>query len=496
MEFSVFIFLSSGLFLGWSLGANDAANIFGTAVGSRMVKFATAAIIGSVFVILGAVFSGGGAAHTLGKLGAVNAMGGAFTVAFAAALTVYWMTKARLPVSTSQAIVGAIIGWNLFSGARTELSTISKILLTWVLCPVLAAVTAVLLYKTVRKLLLMTSPHLLTQDSFTRMALLVAGAFGAYSLGANNIANVMGVFIPSSPFRNIAVGSFILTGTQQLFLLGAVAISVGIFTYSKRVMLTVGSNLMPLTPVAAWVVVMSHSIVLFLFSSEGLEHLLASYGLPTIPLVPVSSSQAVVGAVIGLGLLKGGKQLDWKVAGRIVSGWVTTPVIALVVSVFALFVLQNVFQQQVQYPIRYEVSDAVIEQLHEHGVPVQGLGELTGTVFSSAKQLTLALGKDNKFDKSQQEILLDYAVLHPVRIDINKLNDDVSADFSKNQVKALTKLHDRFYEHPWQLEHDLALLTPEWKQGEALVINKQHNKKIQTQLRILMPLFAIDMVEE
>ena len=112
MELGILIFLSSGLFLGWSLGANDAANIFGTAVGSRMVKFATAALIGSVFVILGAVISGGGAAHTLGKLGAVNAMGGAFTVAFAAAITVYWMTKARLPVSTSQAIVGAIIGWN------------------------------------------------------------------------------------------------------------------------------------------------------------------------------------------------------------------------------------------------------------------------------------------------------------------------------------------------------------------------------------------------
>ena len=63
-------------------------------------------------------------------------------------------------------------------------------------------------------------------------------------------------------------------------------------------MLTVGGDLMQLSPVAAWVVVVSHSIVLFLFASEGLEHLLASYGLPTIPLVPVSSSQAVVGAVV------------------------------------------------------------------------------------------------------------------------------------------------------------------------------------------------------
>ncbi len=45
MDVAVLVFLSSGLFLGWSLGANDAANVFGTAVGTRMVRFTTAAVI-------------------------------------------------------------------------------------------------------------------------------------------------------------------------------------------------------------------------------------------------------------------------------------------------------------------------------------------------------------------------------------------------------------------------------------------------------------------
>ena len=86
-------FLSSGLFLGWSLGANDAANVFGTAVGTRMIRFTTAAVICSVFVIIGAVVGGAGASHTLGKLGAVNALGGAFMVALSAGFTVYFMTR-------------------------------------------------------------------------------------------------------------------------------------------------------------------------------------------------------------------------------------------------------------------------------------------------------------------------------------------------------------------------------------------------------------------
>ena len=135
----IIFFLSSGLFLGWSLGANDAANIFGTAVGTKMLRFTTAAIVGSVFVIIGAVLSGAGASHTLGKLGAVNAIAGSFTVAFSAAFTVFWMTKMKLPVSTSQAIVGAIIGWNLFAGKTTDTSALTKIVTTWVVCPVLAA---------------------------------------------------------------------------------------------------------------------------------------------------------------------------------------------------------------------------------------------------------------------------------------------------------------------------------------------------------------------
>ena len=79
------LFLSSGLFLGWSLGANDAANVFGSAVGSRMLRFSTAALLCSVFVILGAVSAGAGASGGLGELGAVNALAGSFTTALAAA---------------------------------------------------------------------------------------------------------------------------------------------------------------------------------------------------------------------------------------------------------------------------------------------------------------------------------------------------------------------------------------------------------------------------
>ena len=344
---TLLFFLSSGLFLGWSLGANDAANIFGTAVGSRMVKFKQAAIIGSVFVIIGAVVQGAGANKTLGQLGSVSTLAAAFTVALSAALTVYWMTRFKLPVSTSQSIVGAIIGWNLYTNNPTDTHTLTKIVTSWIAGPILGAIFAILLYLLVKKVLQKISFHLFYRDFVIRLGLIVIGAFGAYSLGANNIANVMGVFTTSVHFANIDLGFTILSGTQQLFAIGGVAIAVGIITYSRRVMETVGQELMPLNSETALIIVLSQALVLFLFSSQSLSNALQSAGLPTIPLVPVSSSQVVIGSIIGIGLIKGGKQIKYKILGSISIGWVATPLIAGVISFFLLFFVHNVFQQEV-----------------------------------------------------------------------------------------------------------------------------------------------------
>ncbi len=343
----ILFFLSSGLFLGWSLGANDAANVFGTAVGTRMVRFTTAAIVCSAFVVVGAVVGGAGAAHTLGKLGAVNALGGAFMTALAAALTVFLMTRFSLPVSTSQAIVGAIVGWNFFAGMPTDAGSLTKIVATWVACPLLSAVFAMAFYAALKRYFRRHPLHLLWEDIVTRWGLVVVGAFGAYSLGANNIANVMGVFVPVAPFRDLSLGPWTFTGAQQLFLLGGLAIATGVFTYSRRVMETVGGSIVKLTPQMALIVVLAESCVLFLFSSQELSHWLIAHHLPPIPLVPVSSSQAVVGAVLGVGLLKGGQGIRYRVLGEIAAGWVTTPVIACVVTYISLFFLQNVFGMQV-----------------------------------------------------------------------------------------------------------------------------------------------------
>ena len=483
---TVLIFLSSGLFLGWSLGANDAANVFGTAVGSRMVRFTTAALICGVFVVLGAFVSGTGAAQTLGKLGAVNALGGSFMAALAAGLTVLWMTKLGLPVSTSQAIIGSIIGWNLFSDSYTDISSLLKILSTWIICPLLSAVIAALLFTLAKIFVRKIGVGLIRMDGYTRLALILAGAFGAYSLGANNIANVMGVFVPVAPFPDLQFGQdFSVSSAQQLFLVGGLAIAVGVFTYSKRVMMTVGSELMTLTPLAAWVAVMSHSIVLFLFASERLEQLLANMSLPTIPLVPVSSSQAVVGAVIGIGMLQGGREIQWPRIYGIVRGWAITPMISCLLCFVGLYFLQNVFQQEVQRESNYLLSTRVLEKFQKEGIETTGLNQLSDSTFSSSAELVRAVSSIVPLSSQQGLKVVEFSLQKSLLITQEKIASMDKKGLSSIQLDALNQLQGQTFNFPWQLGDSLAEISSEWEVRGGGLKNKLHDRKIKQKLAYL-----------
>jgi PiT family inorganic phosphate transporter len=474
------IFLTSGLFLGWSLGANDAANVFGTAVGTRMISFRKAAIFCGIFVIFGAVISGAGAAKTLGELGAVNAIAGAFVVSLAAAVTVYWLTVLGYPVSTTQAIVGAIIGWDLFSGALIDYGALEKIVLSWFISPILAALFSALLYKLIAYLIQCAKIRMFSLDALTRSGLLIAGIAGSYALGANNISNVVGIFVPISPFSDISfLGWFKLNAAQQLFLLGGVSIAVGTFTYGKRVMLTVGEGITEMSPVAAFVAVLANAIVLFLFASQDLQVFLLGHGLPAFPLVPVSSSQAIVGSVIGIGLIKGGRGIRWRMLGEISMAWMATPIAAVLISFVSLFVLQNVFQQKTYIPVEYQITAEAELRIREAGIPTNTLADIREKTYPTASQFQKAL--DQRMPLSAREINVVMAATEIERIMVT--NDAVKrangSSLTSEQKRAFRTQWRKTFEHRWQLEKALAEASPEWR---AKLGDKEQNKEVMRDL--------------
>ena len=294
------ISLLGGVFLGWSLGANDASNIFGTAVSSRMLKFWTAAWLAAFFVVLGAVFSGQAGIETLKGLTSLN-LEQAVISSVAAALTVTIMTLSGLPVSTSQAVVGAIIGIGVLNH-QLNFGGLGKVVLCWVGTPVGAAGCAILLYFGLARLYNALRINLFESDFLLRTLLIITGSYGAYALGANNVANVTAVFVGAG-----------LLDIFSAALIGGLSIALGILTYSRPVMETVGKKLVILDPFSALVVVLSLTITVHIFTIIG---------------VPVSTSQAVIGGVLGVGLVKGVNTVSRKTLGNILLGWFVTPLIA------------------------------------------------------------------------------------------------------------------------------------------------------------------------
>jgi PiT family inorganic phosphate transporter len=290
--------LIGGVFLGWGLGSNDSANIFGTGVAARVLTYRTATILISIFVVVGALLEGYKSMGIVGEMSTMSHMA-AFVAAFAAGLCVAIFSYLSLPVATSQAIMGAILGIGLISGIP-DLTRLYKIVLCWVFTPIGAMVLGRVLYPILGNIFQKILADLQLRNIFIRWALLFAGCYGAYSLGANNVANVTGVY----------VGSGLLTPFQAA-LVGSLSIASGVLTYSRKVMDTVGKKIVELDGFSAFVSTFSAAITVHLFTQVG---------------VPVSTSQAVVGGVTGVGLVKGVRTVSRKTLLEIAVGWVSTPV--------------------------------------------------------------------------------------------------------------------------------------------------------------------------
>ncbi len=288
----------SGVFLGWSLGANDSANIFGTGYATGIVKYRTAIWLTAIFLMIGAVLEGPKCMDVVGDLSRLTATD-AFYCALAGAITMTALTILAIPASCSQAIIGAVIGAGILS-STADFSKLYKIVACWVFTPICALVMAYLLHRGLGLIINKTVISLAKRSLLYSGGIILAGCYGAYSLGANNVANVTGIY----------VGSGILSA-EAAAVLGGLSIALGVLTYSRKVMETVGKGIVPLDPFSALVAVLAEALSLHLFTQIG---------------VPISSSQAIVGAVVGVGLVGDVQTVSVKMLGRIGIGWIMTPV--------------------------------------------------------------------------------------------------------------------------------------------------------------------------
>ena len=343
----IYLLLGAGLFMGWSLGTNDAANAFGTAVATRVVKYRTAIIIIAAMVVLGAVLLGHNNIDKLSSIATNNEVTAsaedveqaiangtledlriksaikAFIIFACAAITVFVMSYLKFPVSANQSITGAVIGWGLcyadYSNPDILKGNVAEMLefaSTWLINPLGAALISFVLVFIVKKFIEKRLTSMKNYDIVVKIGYIAAGAFSAFSIGQNSSASVTAFYYDATGqgANLIYADNGFFTAARVTAIIGGVAIAVGVLTFSKRVMMTVGGSIAEISQVDGFVVIVASALTVLLMGK--------------FMGIPVSTSQSVVGAVVGAGLVNGVKKVNFGVFKRIAIAWVSSPTAA------------------------------------------------------------------------------------------------------------------------------------------------------------------------
>lgn len=151
-----------GLYAAWNIGANDVSNAMGTSVGSKALTLRQAVIIAAIFEFGGAILFGSHVSETLQK-GIVdpsffsdtpyNLVYGMLASLLAAGIWLQLATYFGLPVSTTHAIVGAIVGFGVVGGGLEAIywDKVTYIACSWIASPLLGAGISFLLFSLLRK---------------------------------------------------------------------------------------------------------------------------------------------------------------------------------------------------------------------------------------------------------------------------------------------------------------------------------------------------------
>ena len=299
--------ISVAFYIAWNIGSNDSANAMGTAVGSGILSFRQATLTITIFVVLGAYLKGYKVMKTVGE-GIVPegflTMEMALIALLAAGIWVTVATVKGLPVSTTQAIVGGVIGVGLAMKAPVNWFTLGKIAAAWVVSPVLSGILAMALYKFYSKVI-SGIKSVSTIEALYKALAILGGSYMAFNFGTNEVANASGPIVGAGFMEPKTAG-----------ILVAISLAIGSLTFSYAVMHTVGKKITSLGPISAFAAQFGSAISVSLANLLGL---------------PVSSSQAIVGGVVGVGLLAG-QGVEKGVIKDILFGWVATPLTAIGIS--------------------------------------------------------------------------------------------------------------------------------------------------------------------
>ncbi|MCJ7615382.1 MAG: inorganic phosphate transporter [Desulfobacterales bacterium] len=392
----------AGFYMAWNIGANDVANSMAPVVGAKAVTIRQAIFIAVIMNVIGAVFIGSHVTNTIRK-GIVSTdvltdphlvLIGALSAMLAASLWVNFATWKSLPVSTTHSIVGAMIGFGIIAGGFSVINWVklAAVVLSWIISPIFSLVISYLLFKIISRLILSKknayiwslklSPFFIGSTIFIvvlsflfktplgknlsikvpdalMIAFIIAFFFGfagmkvlkrfvkesnsqgaeeifrfiqigtacyvALAQGANDVANAIGPL--AVIYFLVKTGSVGATVPVPVFLLifGGIGIACGISMAGHRVMDTMGKKITALSNTRGFAVNFATATTVLVASKMGL---------------PVSTTHAAVGGVMGIGLARGVEAINLSIVYKIMLYWILTVPAAAVTSMVIFKILQ------------------------------------------------------------------------------------------------------------------------------------------------------------
>jgi phosphate/sulfate permease len=292
------------IFIAFGIGANDTSNALGISIGCGIIRLRKALLLFGCFVLIGILLQGQKVMKTVGKdLLDVNPSIISISLSVAAFLIILSNWR-KMPLSSTQVIIGSLTGSGVASGVDINFLSIFRIILSWIISPLVAFFTALLLYKAMEKTISKLS--LFRIEKILRSLLLLSGILIAYNTGANELATILGPVIHSGLIEKVRAS-----------LIGSLFVMLGAVILSHRVIETIGKGITTLDPYSGFAAQFGAGICVLFFSFLGM---------------PVSTTYCIIGGISGVGMSKGMKTVKLDLIKKIMANWILSPSLAFIIS--------------------------------------------------------------------------------------------------------------------------------------------------------------------
>ena len=322
------------------IGANDASNVFGSAVGSKMVKFRSAIIFFIIFIILGAVINAENPSKIYGDLVLdYPELKKIFIIIFPVVFVTIISLKIKIPSSISQSIIFSLMGFSMAEKLNINYDLFKKLIYFWIATPVLAFLFSIIFCWFLTNLFRIFKLNVFQIDYQIRISLVIFGCVAAFALGAHLTAAIVGIY---APFLNLDIELMninLVLDDNKLYFFGSLLIGVGAFIFSQKIVKTIGSQISNIKPIPALAILLTQILILFTFSSSFIINNLNLFLPFELFAMPLSASHITFASIIGIASFNKFREVKPQYTKKIILSWIIIPI-----SVFCCsFMFANIY---------------------------------------------------------------------------------------------------------------------------------------------------------